>query len=100
MSTFIPKPNTGTLFVNNKKEDDRHPDMTGNIFLSKDLVRERLEATEGDELVQISISAWNNDGGRIGLMFKKPYVKPVDQKTQAAEPEAQKDPDDDSDIPF
>ena len=98
MSTFIPKPNTGTLFVNNKKEDDRHPDMTGNIFLSKDLVRERLEATEGDELVQISMSAWNNDGGRIGLSFKKPYVKPADQKTQAAEPKPE--PIDDSEIPF
>ena len=96
MSDYIPKPNTGSLFPNTRKEEDRHPDMTGNIFLSKDLVRERLEATDGDELVQISISAWNNDAGRIGLSFKKPYVKPADQKTQAAEPK----PIDDSEIPF
>lgn len=87
MSEYIPKPNTGTLFPNSRKEEERHPDMTGNIFLSKDLVKERLEATEGDELVQISISAWNNAAGRIGLTFKKPYVKPTDQKTAQPKPE-------------
>jgi hypothetical protein len=49
MSDYIPKPNTGSLFPNTRKEEDRHPDMTGNIFLSKELVRERLDATEGDD---------------------------------------------------
>ena len=99
MSDYIPKPNTGSLFPNTRKEEDRHPDMNGNIFLSKDLVRERLEATEGDNLVQISVSAWNNAAGRLGLTFKKPYVKPVDQKTQAAEPKPEPTISDDE-IPF
>ena len=93
---FIPKPNTGSLFPNSRKDEDRHPDMNGNIFLARDLIEERLRATPEGELVQISISAWNNTG-RIGLTFKKPYVKPVDQKTQAAEPTPE--PSDD-DIPF
>ena len=54
--------------------------------------------TVGDDLVQISVSAWNNAAGRLGLTFKKPYVKPADQKTQAAEPKPE--PIDDSEIPF
>jgi hypothetical protein len=44
------------------------------------------------------VSAWNNANDRIGLTFKKPYVKPVDQKTQAAEPKPE--PVDDDEIPF
>ena len=95
---FIPKPNTGSLFPNSRKERDDQPDMTGSIFLARDLVEERLGATPDGELVQISVSAWNNANNRLGMTFKKPYVKPVDQKTQAAEPKPE--PASDDDIPF
>lgn len=106
MSNFIPQPNTGSIFPNTRKEEDRHPDMTGNIFLTKELLKERLESTEDGQLVQIAVSAWNNANDRIGLTFKKPYVKPVDQKTQAAESKpvgpktVEPTPDDDDDVPF
>ena len=95
---FIPKPNTGSLFPNSRKERDDQPDMTGSIFLARDLVEERLGATPDGELVQISVSAWNNANNRLGMTFKKPYVKPTDQKTQAAEPKPE--PASDDDIPF
>jgi hypothetical protein len=33
MSTFVPKPNTGTLFNNERKDPgSTQPDMKGNIF--------------------------------------------------------------------
>lgn len=94
--TFIPKPNSGTLFPNTRKNSDYHPDLTGNLFLDASLVRELLEGTPAGEMVKISISAWNNDGGRLGMKFSKPYVAQpvVDQKTAAAAPV------DDGDVPF
>ena len=95
---FTPKPNTGSIFPNSRKERSEQPDMTGNIYLSVELLRERMANTPEGELVQISVSAWNNANDRIGLTLKKPYVKPVDQKTQAAEPKP--DPVDDDEIPF
>ena len=101
---FIPKPNTGSIFPNSRKERPEHPDMTGNIYLARDLLEERMANTPEGELVHISVSAWNNANDRIGMTFKKPYVKPVDKKTQAAEPksepEREPEPVDDDDIPF
>lgn len=96
--SYVNKPNTGSIFPNSRKERSEHPDMTGNIYLSVELLRERIANTPEGELVQISVSAWNNANDRIGLTFKKPYVKPVDKKTQAAEPKP--DPVDDDEIPF
>lgn len=103
MSGYIHKPNSGSLFPNSRKDEDTHPDITGNMYLDKSFMQERMQATPDGELVQIAISGWNNAGGRIGLKFKKPYVKPTDQKTQAAEPKPAPAPapeDDDSEIPF
>ena len=97
--SFVPKkPNTGTLFPNNRKEPgSSHPDMTGNIFLDRALLVEQLKSTPEGEFVKFDISGWNNDSGRIGLGISKPYVKP----TRQPEPEKQPAPPaDDSDIPF
>ena len=100
--SYIPKPNTGSILPNSYKERPEQPDMTGNIYLARDLLEERMANTPEGELVQISVSAWNNANDRIGMTFKKPYVKPVDQKTQAAEPKSEREPEpvDDDDIPF
>ena len=92
--TFVPKPNSGTLFPNERRDSSDQPDMTGNIHLDSALLRELLDETPEGELVKIQVSAWNNDGGRIGLRLKKPFVpkpKPVEHKIQAAEPQLSDD---------
>ena len=99
--SYVNKPNTGSIFPNSRNERSEQPDMTGNIYLARDLLEERMANTPEGELVQISVSAWNNANDRIGLTFKKPYV---DQKTRAAEPKSEPKPEpepvDDDDIPF
>jgi hypothetical protein len=99
MSNFVPKPNTGTLFNNERKDPgSTQPDMKGNIFLDRALIDDQLKSTPEGELVKFEISGWDN-GSRMGLALSKPYVKPerqADQKMQAAEPK----PDPDEDIPF
>jgi hypothetical protein len=47
MSTYTPKPNTGTLFKNTKKTSEKHPDMDGTILI-------------GDK--QMRIAAWTKQG--------------------------------------
>jgi hypothetical protein len=76
MSTFVPKPNTGTLFNNERKDPgSTQPDMKGNIFLDRALIDDQLKGTPEGELVKFEISGWDN-GSRMGLALSKPYVKP------------------------
>jgi len=91
---FTPKPNTGTLFPNDRKEpSSRQPDMKGNIFLDSALLMELMNSAPEGELIKMDISGWTNDAGRIGLSFSKPYVKP-----EAPKPMPQPDPDEE--VPF
>lgn len=95
--SFIPKPNTGTLFINERRQSSDHPDLTGNIFLDRGLLTEVMNNTPEGELVKLQVSGWNNDGGRIGMRFGKPFVpKPKTQDFPREQPQL----DDDSEIPF
>ena len=65
-------PNRGTLWTNDYKKLDAHPDMKGDIKLEIDLVRDMLENAETDHIV-IKLGAWlgrHTDGKRkISLKF-------------------------------
>ena len=65
-------PNRGTLWTNDYKKLDTHPDMKGDIKLEIDLVRDMLENAETDHIV-IKLGAWlgrHTDGKRkISLKF-------------------------------
>lgn len=95
--TYVPKPNTGTLFNNDRKEPgSSQPDRKGNIFLDRALIEEQLKSTPEGELVKFDISGWDN-GARIGLAFSKPYVK---QERQTENKVKAADPDPDNEVPF
>ena len=99
MSEYIHKPNTGSMFPNGLKKEPQQPDLTGKIHLTKELMQECMDATQDGELVVMDVSGWHNANDRIGLSVKKQYVKPADQKTQAAEPKPEPTISDDE-IPF
>jgi hypothetical protein len=70
----------GVLFVNNRKQQQNHPDFTGNIRLSKEAVQSIADQVRsGVEFPALDLSAWKkiSNGGRhfISVSAKKPYEK-------------------------
>lgn len=81
MSTYQHKPNTGSLWKNDKKTDPKHPDTRGTALIDGKLYR---------------ISGWTREvkGSKMsGLIFT-----PDEQKPQASAPTASVPSDDD--LPF
>lgn len=87
---YIPKPNTGTLWPNEKKSTPSHPDMRGDLYLDVDFLKEMMSKSEGG-LVKFQISAWDNKN-RFSVGVSAPYVK---QEKPASKPVI-----DDEEIPF
>lgn len=63
------KENTGNLFDNRYKESKTHPDMTGSMVLSKDLLRELVDLAKEGKEPKIALSVWKNMSRSNG----KPY---------------------------
>jgi hypothetical protein len=70
-------PNRGTLWMNKYKKKDIQPDMTGDIKIELELMKQLMESAESDHVV-IKLDAWvskDKDGNRkVGLKvntFKK-----------------------------
>ena len=63
-------PNRGTLWTNKYKNTDTKPDLTGDIKIELDLMRELMESAESDHVV-IKLDGWvskDKDGNRkVGL---------------------------------
>lgn len=93
---FIPKPNSGVLWPNEKKQSPNQPDVRGDLFLAKDMLMSLMDKEPGD-LVKIAISGWRKEiifKDCISLAASEPYVKTQDQ------PPPKRTPDDVEDIPF
>jgi len=94
--SYTPKANTGTLWPNERKTAENHPDMRGDVFISASLLRSLI--AKGEDPVKIAIAGWGkviNGKECLSLTASEPYVKPVDNVTKAA---AAADPDED--VPF
>jgi len=78
MSDYDNKPG-GVLFSNNRKQQQNHPDFTGNIRLSREVVDNLIEQRNaGVECPALDLSAWKkqgNSGTFLSLSAKKPYKR-------------------------
>jgi hypothetical protein len=77
---FVPKPNTGTLWPNDKKKTDSHPDVRGDLNLDRSFLKDMLAKTD-DDLIKISVAGWKkeiNGKKTLSISASEPYVKPVD----------------------
>ena len=84
------KPNTGTLFVNDRKQAETHPDYTGKLLIGRDLLQKLAAYGEAN----LEISAWIKEtkAGKtiISLQCKEPYQK--QESPQQYAPEVIHDP--------
>jgi hypothetical protein len=99
--SYEQKPDTGTLFTNDRKSAENHPDYNGKLLISRDLLQKLAKYGEG----MIEISAWIRETKQgktiINLQCKEPYKKAESSGdysssdrlnpdyTYAAEPETQ-----------
>ena len=97
--TFIPKPNTGSLWHNDRKTADNHPDLRGEIVVDKQLLVDLI--AKGENPVKIALAGWNkttiNGRDYVSLVASEPFVpqkkpEPVQEKIEEV--------GDDSDVPF
>lgn len=113
MSTYVPKPNTGTLWPNDYKKADNHPDLKGDLFLDRSFLEEML-GQSNDDLIKIAVSSWESESNgrrRFSLNVSAPYVrqeptyskpaysKPAPPKQTYSKPSPAQEADDEE-IPF
>lgn len=79
---YEPKPNSGTLWPNDYKKQDSHPDLKGDVFIDRDLL-EGLMMEHPTGLIKVAIAGWKkNLNGKdiVSISASKPYVKPADDE--------------------
>ena len=78
------KPNTGSLFINDKKQMSTQPDLRGSLRIDKELIKSQMANGEG--YVDVSVSAWNNKSPKgltyLSLAASAPYVAPQQDNKQ------------------
>ena len=93
--TFIPKPNTGSLWANDRKTDDKHPDMRGEVVIDKQLLVDLI--AKGENPVKIALAGWNRttSTGRdyMSLVASEPFVPQKKQEPIQASTDSE-------DVPF
>lgn len=90
MNTFSPKPNSGALFPNSYKKQQNHPDVKGDIYVDRSLLKSLMSKTDED-LIKLSLSGWikvSSRGDFTSLSISEPYER-KEQKPVA-----------DEDVPF
>ena len=70
-------PNTGSLWPNKKKQNERSPNVYGSIKLDPTFLSDLMDSAEGD-LVEISLAGWTKNYGDtkfVSLKASEPQKK-------------------------
>ena len=94
-------PNSGKLSANRYKDNEKKPDLVGEIIMTLQSLKGLLEETDEDDIT-IKLSGWNMDGqyGQWTRLAWNNYKKPTDGNV-AIPPKQQSLPaEDDDQVPF
>jgi hypothetical protein len=93
--SYIPRPNSGTLWPPENKTLDSQPDIKGNVMIEKSLLQALINKSE--DPVKVSISCWKRKFKGMDCLYTI-----VSEPFKASEPYAKpKEPEvPDEDVPF
>lgn len=74
MAEYQRKENVGSVFNNKYKTGKSQPDMTGDIVLSKELLKELVERVKEGKEPKLSLSVWKNTS-KAGNQYQSVAVK-------------------------
>jgi len=58
--------NSGSLGKNRYKDNEKKPDLTGNIHVDRNLLIDLLTKHKDKPLIQLRLSAWNKQNNETG----------------------------------
>jgi len=86
MAGYVPKPNSGTLWPNEYKKTENHPDVRGDLYLDLSMLKTEWANAENN-MLKVSISGWSKEiAGKqvLSISAAAPYVKPAESAPPAA----------------
>lgn len=101
MSEYTPRPNSGTLWPNDRKANDNHPDVRGDLFIDRQFI-EQLLKKDGD-LIKVQVSGWAKRSASkeyVSLSISEPYEKPASSGGFFKRPAKETRQAPDEDVPF
>lgn len=76
-------PPRGALFINRKKTSDKHPDMQGNLEISRELLGELVAQAKAGKPIKMDLSAWSKQSDKAGKWLSMSASKPYEKQEQA-----------------
>ena len=61
--------NSGSLGKNRYKDNEKKPDLTGNIHVDRNLLIDLLSKNKDSALINLRVSAWNKQNNSTGEGF-------------------------------
>ena len=101
MSNFVPKPNSGTLWPNDRKTSPNHPDFRGDVHMDRTFLQDMIDKSDGG-LIKLQVSGWEKlIAGKncLSLSVSAPYV-PQERSERPQPRQVQQRPQPDEDVPF
>lgn len=72
-------PPSGALFTNTRKTSDKHPDYTGSLEISMDVLKVLVEQAKSGQSIKMDIAGWKktSKAGKtfLSILANKPYEK-------------------------
>lgn len=88
------RPDNTNVFRNKDKEAASHPDFTGTVTLSKEVLRDLVDKLKAGKAPTLRVAMWEKEGQKAGTYYSMSVSVP--KPKQASKPAV----DDDDEIPF
>ena len=85
------KPNSGALFANTNKKAENHPDIRGDIYVSRELIAE-IAKKNPSPLIKLSLSAWKRESQAGNKYMSVSVSEPYEKGDAPAAPQSNANP--------